>query len=97
VLGFGNLMANARDNDNKARLSPDVCGAMASWPQALKAPHAPHAQGGQAFRAKFRSKRSALDTLSASDDHQPMAIQALIFGIHLARSTRGKPCAPPQA
>jgi hypothetical protein len=27
----------------------------------------------------------------------PMAIQVLIFGIHLARSTRGKPCAPPQA
>jgi hypothetical protein len=53
VLGFGNLMANARDNDNKARLSPDVCGAMASWHQALKAPHA---QGGQAFRAKFRGK-----------------------------------------
>jgi hypothetical protein len=26
-----------------------------------------------------------------------MAIQVLIFGIHLARSTRGKPCAPPQA
>jgi hypothetical protein len=26
----------------------------------------------------------------------PMAIQVLIFGIHLARSTRGKPCAPPQ-
>jgi len=25
-----------------------------------------------------------------------MSIQVLIFGIHLARSTRGKPCAPPQ-
>jgi len=24
-----------------------------------------------------------------------MSIQALIVGIHLARSTRGKPCAPP--
>jgi hypothetical protein len=37
-----------------------------------------------------------LDTPSTSDDHQPMSIQVLIFGIHLARSTRGKPCAPPQ-
>jgi hypothetical protein len=26
-----------------------------------------------------------------------MSIQVLIVGIHLARSTRGKPCAPPQA
>jgi hypothetical protein len=26
----------------------------------------------------------------------PMSIQVLIVGIHLARSTRGKPCAPPQ-
>jgi hypothetical protein len=24
-----------------------------------------------------------------------MSIQVLIVGIHLARSTRGKPCAPP--
>jgi hypothetical protein len=32
----------------------------------------------------------------AGDDHRGMAIQVLIFGIHLARSTRGKPCAPPQ-
>jgi len=45
----------------------------------------------------FWGRVSALDTPSASDDHQPMAIQVLIFGIHLARSTRGKPCAPPQA
>jgi hypothetical protein len=30
-------------------------------------------------------------------DHRAMSIQVLIFGIHLARSTRGKPCAPPQA
>jgi hypothetical protein len=27
---------------------------------------------------------------------EAMSIQVLIFGIHLARSTRGKPCAPPQ-
>jgi hypothetical protein len=25
-----------------------------------------------------------------------MSIQLLIVGIHLARSTRGRPCAPPQ-
>jgi hypothetical protein len=28
--------------------------------------------------------------------YRAMAIQVLIFGIHHARSTRGKPCAPPQ-
>ena len=27
--------------------------------------------------------------------HEPMSIQVLIVGIHLARSTRGKPGAPP--
>jgi hypothetical protein len=47
--------------------------------------------------AGLQGRVSALDTRSASDDHQPMVIQVLIFGIHLARSTRGKPCAPPQA
>jgi hypothetical protein len=26
---------------------------------------------------------------------KPMSIQFLIFGQHLARSTRGRPCAPP--
>jgi hypothetical protein len=44
----------------------------------------------------FWGRVSVLDTPSASDDHQSMSIQVLIFGIHLARSTRGKPCAPPQ-
>jgi hypothetical protein len=29
-----------------------------------------------------------------SDNHR-MSFQTLIVGIHLARSTRGKPCAPP--
>jgi hypothetical protein len=28
-------------------------------------------------------------------DNRSMSIQVLIVGIHLARSTRGKPCAPP--
>jgi hypothetical protein len=38
----------------------------------------------------------ALDRRLISRQYRPMAIQVLIFGIHLARSTRGKPCAPPQ-
>ena len=29
------------------------------------------------------------------NENEDMAIQILIIGIHLARSTRGKPCAPP--
>lgn len=33
----------------------------------------------------------------AAVDNFPMSIQVLIVGIHLARSTRGKPCAPPQS
>ena len=32
---------------------------------------------------------------SGDPDNRPMSIQALIVGIHLARSTRGRPGAPP--
>jgi len=39
----------------------------------------------------------ALAKAASAPDNRAMSIQVLIVGIHLARSTRGKPCAPPIA